>query len=55
MESTQFKIKEKYKSHLAKYAKTSLDLNGTYTKDKWNKAGFKDSLLENVNNIVNNF
>ena len=55
MESTLFKIKDKYKSHLARYAHTTLDLNGNYTKEEWNKHGFKDSLLENVNNIVNNF
>jgi hypothetical protein len=41
-----YKIKEKYKSFLATYAWTKLDLNGSYTKEVWNKAGFKDSILE---------
>jgi hypothetical protein len=26
--------------------KTSLDLKGTYSKEEWNKNGFKDSILE---------
>jgi hypothetical protein len=46
MDSTLFKIKAKYKSHLARYAWTKLDLNGCYTKAEWNKHGFRESLLE---------
>jgi len=45
---TLYKIKDKWKKHMFKYAATKLDLNGEYTKDVWNKAGFKDSLLIEV-------
>ncbi len=44
--TTKYKIKEKYKSLMAKYAWTKLDLDGIYSKEDWNKAGFKDSVLE---------
>jgi hypothetical protein len=43
-----FKIKEKYLKHIAKYSHTKLDLFGSYTKEEWNKAGFKDLVLEEV-------
>jgi hypothetical protein len=43
-----FKIKEKYKTLVAKYAFTKLDINSVYIKEIWNKAGFKDSILEEV-------
>jgi|GEM_PF-4803432 len=42
----KFKIKAKYKAHLLKYAWTKLDLNGEYTKEEWNTAGFMDCILE---------
>ena len=41
-----YKIKERLKRHLFKYAKTKLDLNSSYDKETWNKAGFKDEVLE---------
>jgi hypothetical protein len=43
-----YKIKDKFKSHLFKYAHTKLDINGVYTKEEWNKAGFNDRVLELV-------
>jgi hypothetical protein len=47
MDSTKFKIKAKYKNYLYRFCTwTSLDLDGIYTKAEWNKAGFKDLLLE---------
>jgi len=45
-----YKLKEKYKSMVAKYAFTNLDINGTYTKETWLNAGFKESILEEVTN-----
>jgi hypothetical protein len=41
-----YKIKDKWKAWIAKYAFTSLNINGVYTRAEWNNAGFKDSLLE---------
>jgi len=46
MDSTLFKIKAKYKPHLASYAWTKLDFNRCYTKAEWTKHGFHWSLLE---------
>ena len=43
---TTYRIKEKYKSLFATYAWTKLDLNGSYSIEDWNKAGFKDSILD---------
>jgi len=43
-----YKIKTKWIKFMFKYAKTTLDLNGTYIKEEWNKAGFKDSIIEKV-------
>jgi hypothetical protein len=43
-----FKIKEKYLKHIVEYSNTKLDLYGSYTKEEWNKAGFKDLVLEEV-------
>ena len=43
-----YKIKDRYKNHIAKYAHTKLDINGIYDKETWNKAGFKDQLLDEV-------
>jgi hypothetical protein len=43
-----FKIKSKYLNHMFKYAHTELDLNGAYDKETWNKAGFGDQILEEV-------
>jgi hypothetical protein len=43
-----YRIADKYKSMVFKYAFTKLDLNGIYTKETWNKAGFKDSILIEV-------
>jgi len=44
-----YKIADKYKAMVTKYAWTKLDLNGVYTKETWNKAGFKDSILVEIN------
>jgi hypothetical protein len=44
----KYRIKSKYKTYLARYAWTSLDIDGVYTKEEWNTAGFKDLLLETV-------
>ena len=41
-----YKIKDKFKLHLFKYAHTKLDINGVYTKEEWNKNGFNDRVLE---------
>lgn len=44
-----YRIKERYKSHIIKYMMNSgLDINGLYTKEQWNKAGFKDLILEKI-------
>ena len=44
-----YRIKKSMLNHLMKYSiKTSLDLKGTYSKEEWNKNGFKDSMLEKV-------
>jgi hypothetical protein len=44
-----YKIKESMLKHIAKYSmNTSLDTKGTYSKEEWNKNGFKDSILEEV-------
>jgi hypothetical protein len=52
MEGTaKYKIKKKYAAHIARYAWTSLDLTSSYTKKEWNAAGFKDEVLEIVNNF----
>lgn len=45
-----YEIKKKYRNRVAMYAmKTKLDINGIYTKEEWNRNGFKDSILEKVN------
>lgn len=44
-----YKIKESMLKHIVKYSmNTSLDVKGTYSKEEWNKNGFKDSILEEV-------
>jgi hypothetical protein len=41
-----YKIKEKWLNTVLKYGmKTALDVRGTYTKEEWNKNGYKDSIL----------
>lgn len=45
-----YKIKEKFLNQVFKYAKTNLNLRGTYSKEIWNKNGFKDNILEKVKN-----
>lgn len=45
-----YKLKDKYKRMVSKYAFTRLDINGTYTKETWLNAGFKESILEEVEN-----
>jgi hypothetical protein len=44
----KYKIKSKYKAHLARYVWSGLDIDGAYTKEEWNTAGFKDLVLEAV-------
>ena len=41
-----YRIKEKYKALIAKYAWTGLDTNNTYNKEVWINAGFKEYVLE---------
>lgn len=44
-----YRIKSEYVSFIKKMAWTCLDvINGVYDKETWNKAGFKDYLLEEV-------
>jgi hypothetical protein len=43
-----YKIKDKYKAHIAKYAFTKLDINGVYSLEEWTQAGFKTLVLELV-------
>ena len=43
-----YKIKAKYIAFMFKYAHTTLDINGVYSKETWNKAGFLDRVLEEV-------
>jgi hypothetical protein len=45
-----YKLKEKYKIHMFKYAWTKLDLNGVYSKEVWNEHGFVTKVLEEVTN-----
>lgn len=44
-----YKIADKWKKHIFKYASTKLDLNGIYSKEIWNKNGFQDKVLEKIN------
>ncbi len=41
-----YRIKEKYKALIAKYAWTKLDTNSTYSKEEWINFGFKEYVLE---------
>ena len=44
-----YKLKEKWKNTVMKYSmNTNLDINGSYTKEEWNKNGFKDLILEKI-------
>ncbi len=43
---TMYKIKEKYKKHIARYASTKLDINGTYSLEVWKANGFHERILE---------
>lgn len=43
-----YKLKEKYKAMVAKYAFTRLDINGVYALETWETAGFKVCILEEV-------
>ena len=43
-----YKIKDKYKVHITKYAWTKLDVNGVYSLDVWVKNGFNERILERV-------
>lgn len=45
-----YKIKDKYKEHIAKYAWTKLDINGVYSLKEWTDAGFKTTVLESAEN-----
>jgi hypothetical protein len=44
----KYKIKSKYKAYIVRWAWTKLNLDGEYTKEEWNNAGFKDVILEAV-------
>lgn len=47
MNEQKYKIKEKFMTHISKFPLvTPLDIKGKYTKEVWNKHGFKDGLLE---------
>jgi hypothetical protein len=41
-----YRIKEKYKALIVKYAWTGLDTNSIYSKEVWINAGFKEYVLE---------
>ena len=42
-----YRIKKNMLKHVTKYSmKTSLNTEGTYSKEEWNRNGFKDSILE---------
>ena len=44
-----YKIKAKYLGMVLKYSmKTGIDITGVYDKATWNKNGFKDIILEEV-------
>lgn len=44
-----YKIKKSYLGTVLKYAmKTSIDVRGVYEKEIWNKHGFRDTILEEV-------
>jgi hypothetical protein len=43
-----YKIKEKYKALISRYAWTKLDINTSYSKEEWIRNGFKESILELV-------
>lgn len=43
-----YKIADKWKGFMFKYAWTKLNLDSVYSKEEWNNAGFKDSVLEKV-------
>ena len=45
-----YKIKEKYKNYVAKYAWTKLDINGIYSLEEWKKNGFTERVLELIEN-----
>ena len=47
---TMYKIKEKYKNYVAKYAWTKLDINGIYSLEEWKKNGFTERVLELIEN-----
>jgi hypothetical protein len=47
-----YKLKDKYKGMVAKYAFTKLDINGIYSLETWKNSGFKESILEEVNEIT---
>lgn len=49
-----YKLKDKYKGMVAKYAFTGLDINGIYSLETWETAGFKISILEVVNENTKN-
>ena len=45
----KYKIADKYLNTVIRYAmNTKLDIRGVYTKEEWNKYGFKDTILEEV-------
>ena len=45
----KYKIADKYLNTVIRYAmNTKLNIRGVYTKEEWNKSGFKDSILEEV-------
>lgn len=43
-----YKLKDKYKAHVARFAATKLNINGVYSLSEWTKAGFSSRLLEEV-------
>lgn len=44
-----YKIKKSYLGMVLKYGmKTSIDVRGVYDKETWNKNGYKDTILEEV-------
>lgn len=43
-----YKLKDKYKVHIAKYGWTKLDINGVYNLYVWKQNGFNEGVLERV-------
>jgi hypothetical protein len=43
-----YRIKDKWKAHIAKYAHTTLNIDGVYNFETWQRHGFQKSVLQLV-------